>query len=86
MGTVNELEAAGITKDVTEGFVLSGPGRLSVTGAVRLRETFFPASLAQAYTVLAPDFVVAGNVKLAGGVALHFVDEGPGAVAVLVTM
>jgi hypothetical protein len=42
--------------------------------------------LAQAYTVLAPDFVVAGKVKLAGGVALHFVDEGPGAVAVLVTM
>jgi hypothetical protein len=86
MGTVNELEAAGITKDVTVGFVLSGPERLSVTGAVRLRETFFAASLAQAYRVWAPDFVVTGNVKLAGGVTLHFVDEAAGAVAVLVTM
>ena len=86
MGTVNELEAAGITKDVTEGFVLSGPGRLSVTGALRLVETFPPASLAQAYRVLTPDCVVAGNVKLVGGVALHFVDEAAGAVAVLVTM
>ena len=86
MGTVNELEAAGITKDVTEGFVLSGPGRLIVTWAVRLGETFFAASLAQAYKVLAPDFVVAGKVKLAGGVALQFVDEAAGFVAVLVTM
>ncbi len=58
--------------------------RVIVTGALRLRETFLAASLAQAYRVLAPDFVLAGNVKLVGGVALHFFDKAPGALRVLV--
>ncbi len=86
MGTVKELELAGTSNAVTVGFVLSGPGRLSVIWAVKLAETFPAASLAQAYKVFAPDFVVARKIKLVGGVALQLAEDAGGFVAVLVTM
>jgi hypothetical protein len=48
IGTVKELELVGIVNEETVGGVVSADGRVIVTEALRLFETFPAASLAQA--------------------------------------
>ena len=54
IATVRELEVDGMLKLVTEGGVVSAVTIVTVTDALLPVETLFAASLAYAYSVLAP--------------------------------
>jgi hypothetical protein len=66
IGTVSVLEVDGMVKAVTVGGVVSES--VTATLALRLVETLFAASLAQAYRVLEP---AVAKVYEVGAVAVH---------------
>ncbi len=73
--TVRLLAVAGMEKALMLGTVVSG--RVMVTEAERLAETFPAASLAQAYAVRTP---APEKVKLIGAVAVQLDAEAAGAL------